>query len=111
MFDITHAKKCLVASSLLLLLSSCTMVSGRETAGQYVDDTTITTRVKKAFVEDPIVHPTQVHVETMQGVVQLSGFVDSARGEARAVELARQVDGVKSVKDDIVVRSGAHQDR
>ncbi len=81
------------------------MFEGRETAGQYVDDATITTKVKQAYVADPKVKATQVNVETMQGVVQLSGFVDSATVEARAVRLAREVNGVKDVKDNIVIRT------
>jgi osmotically-inducible protein OsmY len=82
------------------------MFEGRETTGQYVDDTTITAKVKEAFVADPQVKAMQVNVETMQGVVQLSGFVDSPNIERRAVRLAGQVKGVKSVKDTIIVRAG-----
>lgn len=91
-----------------LSLASCAMFQGRETAGQYVDDATITTKVKEAFVADKYVSANQVSVETMQGVVQLSGFVDSASKEQRAVQLARNVSGVKSVKDDIIVRGSAN---
>ena len=80
------------------------MFQGRETTGQYVDDTTITSKVKESFVADKYVKASQVNVETMQGVVQLSGFVDSTSTEQRAVQLAQQVSGVKSVKDNITVR-------
>jgi len=87
-----------------LSLGACAMFSGRETTGQYVDDTTITTKVKAQIFDDPTLKVLQVNVETMKGVVQLSGFVDSKQSEARAVSIARQVKGVVSVKDDLVVK-------
>lgn len=96
-------------ASVLLLLPSCSMFSGQETAGQYADDSAITTKVKEAFVADPHVKASQINVETMQGVVQLSGFTTSPKSEARAVELARRVDGVTSVKDDIIIRGSSSQ--
>lgn len=105
MFIGTKTKKVVIAALFALSLTSCAMFQGRETAGQYVDDATITTKVKQAFVADKYVSATQVSVETMQGVVQLSGFVDSSSTEARAVGLANNVKGVKSVQDDIIVRS------
>ena len=80
------------------------MFSGRETTGQYVDDTTITTKVKSQIFDDPALKVLQVNVETMKGVVQLSGFVDSKQSGAKAVSIARQVKGVVSVKDDLVVK-------
>jgi len=101
------SRKSLVVATFVLSLTSCAMFSGRETPGQYVDDATITSKVKEAFIADPQVKASQVSVETMQGVVQLSGFVDTPMGEARAVELAHNVKGVQSVKDDIVVRNTA----
>ncbi len=98
-------RKVIAVSMLALTLVSCAMFSGRETAGQYFDDAAITTKVKDAFIADPVVKASQVNVETMQGVVQLSGFVDSSNSEARAVNLAQQVKGVKSVQDNIIVRA------
>jgi osmotically-inducible protein OsmY len=100
-----NSRNSILASIFVLSLASCAMFQGRETAGQYVDDATITTKVKDAFIADPVVKASQVSVETMQGVVQLSGFVDSSNSEQRAVQLAQQVKGVKSVKDDIIVRN------
>jgi osmotically-inducible protein OsmY len=102
-------RKSAIASIFFLLLASCSLFSGRETTGQYVDDSTITTKIKEAFVSDPQVKASQINVETMQGVVQLSGFVDSPKSEARAVELAHQVHGVTSVKDNILIRGAAAQ--
>jgi hyperosmotically inducible periplasmic protein len=93
-----------LVGALALSLAACSAVQGRETAGQYVDDTTITTKVKAALLRDEGLKGHQVNVETMEGTVQLSGFVDSAQQAARAAELARGVEGVKSVRNSIVVR-------
>lgn len=82
-------------------LVGCTPTPTRETAGEYIDDTTITTRVKLALADDPTVKAVQVTVETYRGVVQLSGFVDSEAAIRRAAEVARQVPGVRSVKNDL----------
>ncbi len=94
----------LVIGILGLSLGACAMFSGRETTGQYVDDTTITTKVKAQIFDDPALKVLQVNVETMKGVVQLSGFVDSKQSAGKAISIARQVKGVVSVKDDLVVR-------
>ncbi|MCU0950022.1 MAG: BON domain-containing protein [Burkholderiaceae bacterium] len=85
-------------------VSGCAVGSGQSTAGQYVDDTTITTRVKARYAKDPEVAATRISVETLKGVVQLSGFAASATEKQRAVSLAREVPGVKDVKDDIIVQ-------
>jgi len=71
---------------------------------QYIDDTAITTKIKAALVADSQVKATQVSVETKDGVVQLSGTVDSKKAESEALRVANQVDGVKSVKDLLSVR-------
>jgi len=97
--------KILAVPALVLSLAACAMFEGRETTGQYVDDTAITAKIKQAYVADPHVSALQINVETMQGVVQLSGFVDSTANEKRAVRLAQQVKGVKSVQDNIIVRA------
>ncbi|MET0660330.1 MAG: BON domain-containing protein [Steroidobacteraceae bacterium] len=73
-------------------------------AGRVVDDSAITAKVKAALVGDPQTKAHQINVETFQGTVQLSGFVDSADARARALEVARNVDGVKAVKDGLEVR-------
>ncbi len=96
--------KLLAVALLTICLTSCAMFEGRETAGQYVDDTTITSKVKADILDDPSLKVLQINVETMQGVVQLSGFVDSQSSDARAVAIADRVHGVRSVKDDLVVR-------
>lgn len=82
-------------------LTACDMLSGREGPGQYATDTSISARVKMAFTQDPEIaaKPFQINVETLQGVVLLSGFVDSKELEQRAINVASKVEGVKSVKD------------
>lgn len=76
----------------------------RESAGEYVDDSVITSKVKAALVGDMALKGFQINVETYQGVVQLSGFVDSADNVRRAGDLARNVNGVKDVKNNLLVK-------
>ena len=67
----------------------------------YVDDSVITTKVKSAILNDSSLKVNEINVETFKGVVQLSGFVSSQAAENKAVEVARTVPGVKSVKNDM----------
>lgn len=87
-----------------LALAACAPIEGQETAGQYVDDATISTKVRAELVKDQALQGLNVHVETMQGVVQLSGFVNSAGQKAQAEQVAESVQGVRSVHDNIIVR-------
>jgi osmotically-inducible protein OsmY len=91
-------------AALAATLGACSAISGRESAGQYVDDTTISTNVRAGLLSDTGFKATQIHVETMQGVVQLSGFVDHPGDRAKADHIAWNVKGVKDVRDSIVVR-------
>ncbi|KQY00234.1 MULTISPECIES: BON domain-containing protein [Massilia] len=93
-----------LATSLLVSLAACAPTPTREGTGEYIDDSVITGKVKAAFAADPTVKATQVQVETFKGTVQLSGFVDSRESAQKAVEIARGVKGVKSVKNDTVIR-------
>jgi hyperosmotically inducible periplasmic protein len=94
----------LIAGALAVSLAACAAVSGRETAGEYIDDATITAKVKTAIFNEPSLKSLQVSVETFQDVVQLSGFVDTAQTKAKAGDVARNVRGVRAVKNDLVVR-------
>ena len=76
----------------------------QESAGEFIDDTWITTRVKTALVTDDLVKATEVSVETFKGVVQLSGFVSSDAAMAQAVRLAQDIRGVTSVENDMIVK-------
>src|SRR5271155_5838709 len=84
-------------------VAACDAISGREQPRD-VDDTTITTEVVAEIIKDPSLKKFQVSVETLDHVVQLSGFVDSTRDAAHAGDLARNVSGVWSVKNDLIVR-------
>jgi hyperosmotically inducible protein len=106
----THSVRQLAASLLVIgslagSVAACDWITGRESAGDYVDDASITTSVKAKIASDAgLGTATQVSVETMQGVVQLSGFVDKADQKTKAERLARDVKGVHGVRNNIVVR-------
>ena len=89
------------------LAAGCSSTPTRESTGEQVDDTWITTKVKAKFVEDKDVSALNIAVETFKGTVQLSGFANSQDERMRAVELARGIKGVKSVKNDIRLKSAS----
>jgi hyperosmotically inducible protein len=80
-------------------------MSGEETAGTAIDDSGITAKVNTALIDDPTVKARQVDVETSHGVVQLNGFVDSAAAKERATTVARSVEGVQEVHNNLVVQT------
>jgi hyperosmotically inducible protein len=92
------------AFAVTVMLSGCAAVTGRETPGEYVDDAAFTTKVKAQIFNDPMLKLQQISVETMQNVVQLSGFVESSQVKSRAGEVARSVEGVHSVQNNLIVR-------
>jgi hyperosmotically inducible protein len=92
----------LAALALAASLAGCAAIQGRETPGEYVDDATITTKVKASIVDQ--LGLKQIGVETMQNVVQLSGFVDSQQVKDSAGNIARNVSGVKDVHNNLIVR-------
>jgi osmotically-inducible protein OsmY len=96
-----------VASSLIALttVSGCAVSRGQSTVGEYIDDATITTQVKARFVESKAVDATSIRVETLNGEVMLSGFAKSASEKSSAESIARAVKGVKSVRNELAVRS------
>jgi hyperosmotically inducible periplasmic protein len=84
---------------------SCAVFEDRQTAGEYVDDATISTKVRTEIIKDENLKLSQINVETFKGTVQLTGFVDTAAKSARAAQVAAAVSGVKQVKNDIVVKN------
>lgn len=88
----------------LLSAIGCAATAKQEGTGEYIDDTVITTKVKAAILDDPALKVAEINVETFKGVVQLSGFVGSRAAANRAVEVARGVPGVKSVKNDMLIK-------
>ncbi len=77
----------------------------KDSAGQYVDDSTITAKVKEKLVADPTTSAYEISVETLNGTVQLSGFVQSSAEKAQAEDIAKAVEGVKTVKNDLILKS------
>jgi hyperosmotically inducible protein len=77
---------------------------GERSAGEVVDDTVITAKVKTALAADPVVAAHQVNVETRDGVVQLAGFVDNSNQKSQATELTRRIAGVKQVDNQLEVK-------
>jgi osmotically-inducible protein OsmY len=86
---------------LLASLIGCAATPKQEGTGEYIDDAVITTKVKAAIFNEPTLKSTEINVETFKGVVQLGGFVNSQADINKAVEVARSVKGVKSVKNDM----------
>ena len=87
------------------LSSGCAGTATRESTGEYIDDATTTTKVKAAFVKDPLVKALDVKVDTFKGTVQLSGFVDTSEQKTRAEQVAAGVAGVAAVKNNITVKT------
>jgi len=79
----------------------CASTTKQEGTGEYVDDSVITTKVKAAILNEPTLSSAEINVETFKGEVQLSGFVNSSADISKAVEVARGVKGVNSVKNDM----------
>lgn len=96
--------KLLSSLSLIILLASflgCASTAKQEGTGEYIDDSVITTKVKAAIFEEASLKSSEINVETFKGVVQLSGFVSSQAAINKAVEVARGVKGVNSVKNSM----------
>lgn len=91
----------LLAAVLLVLpmLAAC-----GKTVGETIDDATITTRVKTAFINDPVVGAARIDVDTFKGVVTLSGRVKSREEETKAIQLAKSIRGVVDVKSTLQIQ-------
>ena len=100
---IVDLRKILIVVLAALFMAGCAGTSSKESTGEYVDDTTVTTKVKAALLNDKDISGWRINVETFKGVVQLSGFANSLAERRKAVMVARGVGGVKSVRDDIIV--------
>jgi hyperosmotically inducible periplasmic protein len=95
----------LAAATALLTLPGCAVTRGQSTVGAYIDDSTITTQVKARMVENKQVDAAAISVETLNGTVMLSGFAKSATERVTAESIARGVNGVKAVRNEIAIRS------
>jgi osmotically-inducible protein OsmY len=99
-----HRVAALLFAVSLLVLTGCASTPGQEGTGEYVDDTVITTRVKAEIFGEATLKSAEINVETFKGIVQLSGFVSSTADINKAVSIARNIKGVKSVKNDMHVK-------
>ncbi len=90
--------------SMIAVTVGCASTRTTESVGEYIDDTALTTKVKASIINEPTLKSTEINVETFKGDVQLSGFVNSQEDVNKAVEVARGVKGVKSVKNDMRVK-------
>jgi len=94
-----------------LTITGCSHSPYKRSSGEYLDDQTLTARVKSALFADPNVSGFQVNVDAYKGVVSLSGFVDTAAQKARAEDVARQVNGVRQVQNNLSVRENISSPR
>jgi len=101
-----HIKTTLVAAMMavaLLTTAGCAVSRGQETVGAYVDDAGITALVKSRMAESKLVSATSISVETLNGTVMLSGFAKSLMEKSAAENIARGVNNVKAVKNEIAI--------
>ena len=96
--------RCFVLMMLIASFVACASTSKQEGEGEYVDDSVITTKVKSLIAADDFLKSFQISVETYKGIVQLSGFVGTQMAVNKAGEIARGVQGVKSVKNNLIVK-------
>jgi osmotically-inducible protein OsmY len=89
------------------VMTGCSSAPTQQSASEAVDDGVVTAKVKAALVADPVTKAHQINVETFKGTVQLSGFVETDEARTRALQLARDVEGVRKVKDAMEVRHGS----
>ena len=101
MTNITRKLATIAGVLFMAIALGCASTAKQEGTGEYVDDTVITTKVKAAVFDEPTLKSAEINVETFKGVVQLSGFVNSQADIGKAVAVARNVPGVKSVKNDM----------
>src|SRR5210317_503071 len=85
-------------------LVACASTSKQSSTGEYVDDSVITTKVKSLLAEDDFLKSFKISVETYKGTVQMSGFVNSQQAVDKAGQIASSVKGVRSVKNDLIVK-------
>ena len=93
-----------LSTAALVVLPGCAVVRGQETVGAYVDDATITTQVKAKMIDNKQVDAGAIKVETLNGTVMLSGFAKNETERSTAESIAKNVNGVKSVKNEIAIR-------
>jgi len=98
------ALRLLAALAIAAPIAACSVFEGKQDVAEYTDDSVITNKIRGKFIEDPVVKFRDVSVTTMNGVVQLGGFVDTPTERARAGQIARNTQGVRQVQNGIAVR-------
>ncbi len=101
---IARSVSSVLSSMLVVALVACAPTEKRASAGEFIDDTLITSKVKAALMADPDLKATEINVDTFKGTVQLSGFVAQPDHIPRAVDMVRRINGVKSVKNDMAIK-------
>jgi osmotically-inducible protein OsmY len=96
--------RCLVVLMMIAAFAACASTPKQESTGEYIDDSVITTKIKALLANDDFLKSFQISVESRKGIVLLSGFVDSQKAVDRAGEIARDVKGVVSVNNYLVVK-------
>jgi osmotically-inducible protein OsmY len=95
---------CLAFLMLIATFATAAPKGTHESAGEFVDDSVITTKVKALLAKDAFLKSFQISVESFKGTVQLSGFVNSQKAADKAGEITNSVKGVKSIKNDLIVK-------
>ena len=95
---------CLVLLMVIAVFAACAATRTQESTGEYVDDSVITNKVKALLAEDDFLKSFEISVESFKGTVQLSGFVNSQKAVDKAGEITRSVKGVKSIKNNLIVK-------
>jgi hyperosmotically inducible periplasmic protein len=93
-----------VLAAITIFTTGCAVTRSQETVGQYIDDATITTQIKARWIDDKTVDANSFKVETLKGVVQISGFAKNMAEKVKAEQIARGVNGVVAVQNSIAVR-------
>jgi hyperosmotically inducible protein len=88
-----------------MAMVACASTRTQKSAGEQIDDTTTTARVKSALIADPVTKAHQIDVEVFKGTVQLNGYVDTAASKERATEVAKGQHGVLKVNNNLAVRT------
>lgn len=94
----------LLSGANIVLNTGCAASGTKQSTGEYIDDTAITTKVKSAFATDDTVRATSIHVDTRNGIVQLSGYANTAMEKTRAEQIACSTNGVKDVVNNITLK-------
>jgi len=96
--------RCLILFISIAVCTACATKPVLENTGEFIDDSVITTKIKSQIAGDSLLKAFQISVETYRGIVQLGGFVNSQYDIERAGEIARNVTGVRSVKNNLMVK-------